>query len=322
MATIKTTIKTMTDRAYIANLRRRRAAIQPPAPDTTHPGLASFVSSNDALDAVEDWLASLVLLNGVPFDHLVANPNLLPQDAIRLFYVDQNWIDALVDGALSVGSQSTAHVAITTALLPELRHEARARTPRIRSRRLGIADAGAAPAAPVWTGFLLRSPVVYAYPGLEVAAFASKQPIQGSNEGNGQPDYEGIDPLPLLRMSRLAPDVLIAIFNGEPALVQINEPPEGLAFGLQFPETTSFQLRGLGEEGTEFSAGEEIPNITQLVAWRDPSRRTADIYATSTNLQAALEQQKAHVAGQPFGPADLALQLITLPEQKKFFHID
>src|SRR5438874_2868368 len=53
------------------------------------------------------WLGRLRLLYGVPFTNLVPHSMLLPKESIRFFYVDRNWTDRLVDGALSVGKTST-----------------------------------------------------------------------------------------------------------------------------------------------------------------------------------------------------------------------
>ena len=49
-----------------------------------------------------DWLARLVLLYPVPFHYLVPHQSLLPSESIRFFHLDDNWVDALLDGALSI----------------------------------------------------------------------------------------------------------------------------------------------------------------------------------------------------------------------------
>ena len=46
----------------------------------------------------------LRLLEGVPFANLVVDTELLPEESIRWFYIDRRWTDALVQGALSVGT--------------------------------------------------------------------------------------------------------------------------------------------------------------------------------------------------------------------------
>jgi hypothetical protein len=58
-------------------------------------------------DELRDWLVRLRLLHDVPFAYFVADTQLLPEESIRWFYVDRRWTDALVQGALSVGTVNT-----------------------------------------------------------------------------------------------------------------------------------------------------------------------------------------------------------------------
>src|SRR6185312_5334268 len=60
---------------------------------------------------MESFLAHLRLLIGVPFDYLIADSKLLPDESIRFFYVDRSWTDRLVDGAISVGKIGTREQA-------------------------------------------------------------------------------------------------------------------------------------------------------------------------------------------------------------------
>src|SRR6185369_6245257 len=61
---------------------------------------------------MESFLAHLRLLIGVPFNYLVPDSRMLPDESIRFFYLDRSWTDRLVDGAISVGkigSREQAH---------------------------------------------------------------------------------------------------------------------------------------------------------------------------------------------------------------------
>jgi hypothetical protein len=60
-------------------------------------------ATEDQYSAVLSWLGGLARLEAVPFEHLVSDQRLLPQESLRFFYVDAAWIHAAVDGALSVG---------------------------------------------------------------------------------------------------------------------------------------------------------------------------------------------------------------------------
>ncbi|MCB9765061.1 MAG: hypothetical protein H6739_35130 [Alphaproteobacteria bacterium] len=54
--------------------------------------------------AVLDFLIQLRRLEGVPFRYLVPDARMLPNGALRMFPVDRRFLDALVDGALSVAA--------------------------------------------------------------------------------------------------------------------------------------------------------------------------------------------------------------------------
>ncbi len=49
------------------------------------------------------FLSQLQLLINVPVNYLIPDIKMLPPESMRFFYYDQNWIDALLDGAYSIG---------------------------------------------------------------------------------------------------------------------------------------------------------------------------------------------------------------------------
>ena len=55
-----------------------------------------------------EWIARLVLLYPVPFHYLVPHQSLLPSESMRFFHLDDNWVDALVDGAFSIAVRDLA----------------------------------------------------------------------------------------------------------------------------------------------------------------------------------------------------------------------
>ncbi|TDB97412.1 hypothetical protein E1091_08500 [Micromonospora fluostatini] len=135
---------------------------------------------------VRDWLTGLTRLDGVPFGYLVPDEGLLPAESIRFLGVDQTWVRHLVDGAVSVG-------------------------------RLGPADEARDAAAPLpvefptLTGALIRSQVVSGYPGLLVDGYA---------------DRAGTGHLTPWVTRRLSPEVLLFLFEGELARLDLHQPPE------------------------------------------------------------------------------------------------
>lgn len=186
---------------------------------------------------LRNWLVRLRLLEGVPFANLVADSELLPPESIRWFYLDRRWTDAIVQGALSVGTINTDDRTILTANYPairaELDHEERnVRVGGAIERRQG----GPGPIS----GFLLRSEAVSGWPGLHVRAFNVDPP-----DGDSAPYAEAPEGDPrrvrLLRLERLAPAVLLCLFDGVPKVVHIEEPRQGIQFG--FDASTDAQGR-------------------------------------------------------------------------------
>ncbi|GAB3589992.1 hypothetical protein GCM10027446_03720 [Angustibacter peucedani] len=181
------------------------------------------------------WLARLRLLEAVPFSHLVADTSLLPAESIRFFHVDRGWTDALVEGALGVGTVTTSDRAVLEQMYPVVRDEVdeAERLVRLPGWTRGAA-VPSGPAGPV-TGFLLRSRMVSGWPGLHVRAYG-KDNLAVSPKVKDRDVDEGDDVrlarLPLLRMERLAPAVLLVLVDGFPQVVHLEEPRSGVQYGI------------------------------------------------------------------------------------------
>ena len=183
---------------------------------------AGALGEGEVPPTVLDFLTRLRLLYGVPFNHLVADSRLLPPESVRFFYIDRNFTDRLVDGALSVGKTTTREFAHAQASNNTVRAEADEHERNLRSllRNPG-ASKKTGPQTADLSGLLMRSRAVSGWPGLEVKAY--------QNITTAQPQGK---PLRLLRMDRLAPDVLLCIFHGVPTRVDVEEPREGIQFGV------------------------------------------------------------------------------------------
>ena len=182
---------------------------------------------------VSGWLGKLALLYGVPFENLVADPRMLPPESIRFFYLDVNWIESAVDGALSTGVHSDRDIRFDRVLRNRTGEITRNAANVVRSEARGE-GAPAAATDQVAAGFLMRSAVVSGWPGLEVAGFT------GADELSRK--------LRLMRMERLSPDVLLVIFDDVPALVVINEPKETLHFGVSSIRISTRNLQTLATQ--------------------------------------------------------------------------
>jgi len=184
-------------------------------------------------EQVTDWLTRLYLLKGVPFNYLVPDIAMLPTESIRFFQIDNNWIEALLDGAYSIGfagaSQSTSAQARSTFLSSaamrarsglsrqSLLAQVKSRTSFVPSSVAAIQAVGPLETPEVLSGFLLRSAVVAGWPGLEAHGFS---------------DIAGTSPLQIVRMETVAPSLLLCIFAGVVARVDLQEPSEAVHFGV------------------------------------------------------------------------------------------
>jgi hypothetical protein len=258
---------------------------------------------------IVDWLARAALLYGVPFNNLVADERMLPRESVRFFYLDANWVDALLDGALSVGTQSSRDALFNRLMRDPVHRSVDAALGQVRNALRGVAGAPAPP-SPSGTpaGFVLRSAVVSGWPGLEVRAYSSADQSR---------------PMKPLRLDRVAPDVLIAIYPDVPQRVEFDEPSEGLVFGT---EDEGVDLRYIPGAGGETSA-----NIGRLVEpkatlkrsdfpWRKPpgSPDTLQVGAAGGMADLLLGKFPGQKPKGPLGPAAFAVQMVRVPEQMLF----
>jgi hypothetical protein len=166
-------------------------------------------------DDLVEWLGQLAILKGVPFNYLVPDERMLPPESIRFFYMDNNWIDYLLDGAFSIGRSTTAESARDMARLQKMLPPVKQRSKHFRPRKPQLQTYQNS--SGTITGFLLRSAVVSGWPGLEI--FGYDDPL-----GNSE--------VQKLRMDALSGDTLICLFDGIVLQVVIQEPPEALHDGL------------------------------------------------------------------------------------------
>lgn len=267
--------------------------------------LSGFDSStgtftNDRFKNICEWLANRVMLKGVPFETLVPDERMLPAGSIRFFYLDPNAVEAMIDGALSVGTHSSRDTLYYAIMRGQIRDAVNTLIHQLRANLLGQT-----PAAPPYqdtpiSGMLLRSPVVKGWPGLEVKAY------------NGTPDAIGTKKIPLLRMSHLSSDILLCLFDGVPEYVEMDEPSEGLTFGVERDKDDNdiIYLRNLTTSpvGAIVSTGTTSINPSTYI---EPNSGKLNVTELTAKLQSSLNQGT-------LGPAGLAIQMVKMPERMVF----
>lgn len=160
----------------------------------------------------------LQLLYDVPLSYLVPEPSFLPPESIRFFYVDGNYVSAMLNGASSIGRVTRTDRMADRMILRTASDSSRESSEKIRMQKVHKNHhekmvRGTAGGTGVRTGFLLRSAVVHRRKGISICGFADQEPLA------------------VLRLETLAPDIMIGIFEGELTRLVIAEPPCGLRFG-------------------------------------------------------------------------------------------
>lgn len=263
-------------------------------------------TGNTSADAIPPdiltWLSRLALLYGVPFDKLVPNQQMLPTESIRFFYINPNAIDSLIDGALSLGVQSSQDSLFNQLAKPLIRQAVHQTIPTIRAKMLGQTIADSSPVPQPMAGFLLRSQVVSGFPGLEIKSY---QTVNQTSNG-----LEPSNLLTPLRMERLTPDVMLCLLPSIPAWIELDEPKESFGFGVE--DQNVINLRNV----TGSQPGSIISGIFQPVPFRSSST-VVDIQTLQADIQKQL-QGKLNNSDGIISPAEFAIQLIRAPEKMVF----
>jgi hypothetical protein len=252
----------------------------------------------DAPQELLTWLTRLRLLNGVPFAYLVAHEKLLPLESMRFFYVDRNWTDAAVDGALSAGTITSRDRAQLHSIYKELRRRLDDTERQSFQNLIGVLPKLPATSGDteVTTGFLLRSRAVSGWPGLHVNAYTGR-------------DRE--TSIGIIRIERLAPAVLLVLFDGIPGFMTLTEPRQGIQFGVDVDPTdvAKRRIRIRNDDGTEMKDGARKP-IRELVPFRDRSPGVIHWVELADRV-------RGHVGG-TVSSAEMGLQMLRFPFEQEF----
>jgi hypothetical protein len=260
------------------------------------------------------FLARLRLLHGVPFSYLVPDAELLPVESMRFFYIDRAWTDALVQGALSVGTITSADRTQLEAVYPHIRTEVDEAERTIRRPR---GEARLAAGSGTITGFIMRSRVVSGWPNLHVRAYARDVVADDvlTTAAESHPDR-----MKVLRMERLAPAVLLVLFDGVPAVVHVEEPRQGIQFGARLDPQDPPGNRRAKVRVRDCNTGNSVPPLNDFTAGNSvdvPFRAGAPGVIDLTTLRQRLAD-KAPNSGGSLEPNEYALQMLRFPYRQVF----
>jgi hypothetical protein len=261
------------------------------------------------------FLARLRLLHGIPFSYLVPDAQLLPIEAIRFFYIDRAWTDALVQGALSVGTISSADRAQLESVYPHIRAEVDEAERSIRQPRTeALLKAGSG----TLTGLLLRSRAVSGWPNLHVRAYSRDVLADDALTTAAESDPARMK---VLRLERLAPAVLLVIFDGVPAVVHIEEPRQGIQFGVRLDPAAPPAARTARVKVRDNATGSFIDKsnaFTNTNSVPVPFRGGAPGVLNLRSLRNRLRTLSPNAAGPVLAPNEFALQMLRFPYRQVF----
>jgi hypothetical protein len=113
--------------------------------------------NNNDWTIIYKWIMDKLYLSNIPWHYLIPEPTFLPEESLRFFFIDNNWMDCLIDGALSVGN----HLEKDD---DRLRNEIKATFNFALSQPIA---GGVAQQVPCY-GFILRSQIVKVMPDMRI----------------------------------------------------------------------------------------------------------------------------------------------------------
>ncbi|THF51775.1 hypothetical protein E6C50_08445 [Flavobacterium supellecticarium] len=256
---------------------------------------------------VKHFLGNLYKLNGIPFSYIVPHEWLLQKEHLKnnknytgtlsLFYVDPNWIEALLDGALSIGRTNKNEALLEQAVNGNFIDGYQTQSMEIsggtiekKGRRLNT------------TGFLLRSDLVSGWRGLEITAFDADNQL-----------------LPALRFERIDSDIFLGIFDGNIASISIKQPYEGLHFGIKNNNAYIKNLKN--EDGTNQEIADGTADVNAELNDGLIKNNVIDIAGLARVMQEKLTAKNwmeitDESKGIHFTSAEFAYQMVDSPVKK------
>ncbi|KAL4721843.1 hypothetical protein ACLX1H_011337 [Fusarium chlamydosporum] len=161
------------------------------------------IPTNPDYFTVQSWILDKLHLAGIPAHYLITDPSHVPPESLRFFHIDENWTEALIDGALSLANQSTSLASedcVRAAIKKQLQDY----------MDKPLEGLGYCQQMPKY-GFIMRSEILVQFPDLAVSAQFAKV-----FKPNGE-DLDKVKPqTPILVQRRLASDMGLVLFDRAP----------------------------------------------------------------------------------------------------------
>ncbi len=249
--------------------------------------IAAYINSeNPFSETIINWLAQLVLLHHIPFNNLVADENMLPNESIRLFYLDNNWTNAMLDGALSIGIHSERDRLLQMAMNQIIRQQTNQALANVKNNLQNQTNEPQTVQLGTIAGLMIRSSIVSNYKGLEIGGFV---------------DNTKNEPVKTLRIERLASNILFVLFDTVPGMITLKAPSESRVLAIINNEIPIRQVKG------------EVGKITESVLKITPShfRNAEKRVLNITALQQSIAQK---IGKNQLSPSEFSIQLMQSPK--------
>lgn len=236
-------------------------------------------------DDVKDFINGLYVLDGVPAAALAADGQMLPPESLRFFYLDDNWIDSMVDGAYSIGRSCSFDSQHDRMILPEMKQKGRLNSSNARSLHYGK-EAVNDSKEEYRTGFLLHSQLVEGWPGIEISCYSKERELN------------------IIKLSHIGKSVLFCIADGIIDKITLTEPMESLYFGFEEEQGELVKRLVSLKEG---EAGKDI-GLPVPLSFRGQKKGLLNIKAFAKDMEQALKEAGKESAY--FSAIEFALQMV------------
>lgn len=256
--------------------------------------------NNNDWAIIHNWLSEKLVLGGIPPQYLLPDASFLPAESLRYFYIDDFWLDCLLDGALSVANHLDSDDDNT-------RREIKKQYNNYLSNP--VTDSGGIkPQIPCY-GFIIRSKLIKAMPDLRITV--KWKGVTGLDEP-GKPHS-------VCRWTRWDDETLMALLDRLPQeleSIRLAQPPHQKRFSLGDsitldPNQTSgvkvaFQMRQLFTDGAPLwpaNDDEEWPirpvPVGQSSTWVNKTTRRLEITRMARELNQLLQKPDAYIDQMP-----------------------
>ncbi|KAE8147167.1 hypothetical protein BDV25DRAFT_160965 [Aspergillus avenaceus] len=113
------------------------------------------------------WVLDRLVFSNIPIQYLVTDSSHLPEESIRFFEVDTRWMNAMIDGALSLANYIDQEDDRVRAAIYEAIN---------RYRFTDIPQIESKPPLPIY-GFLIRSALITKFPDVKLEVLKGTQPV-------------------------------------------------------------------------------------------------------------------------------------------------